>query len=106
MKEMRSVLKEILGSDLSSGETIRGARIKANLSQDVLAEITGIQRPNISALENDRIELTLKYAIILGVALNIHPSELLFPNGKIKKTEAIKKIEKRAKIIQKRHAVG
>ena len=104
MREMREVLNELMGEDLPAGEVLRGARIRANLSQDDLAGVTGIRRSNISALENSRIEMTLKYALIFGVALNIHPSELLFPNGAVKKSPEMKAVEKRLKALNKKRA--
>ena len=40
MKDMRTVLHETLGSDLSPGEVLRGLRVKAGLSQEDLHEGT------------------------------------------------------------------
>ena len=102
MKNMRNVLHEILGEDVSSGEALRAFRVKAGISQDQMQEITGVARSNISALENDRMEMTSHYAIIFGAALKIHPSEILFPNGKVAKTDEILKIEKKAAAFQKK----
>ncbi|WP_413559653.1 helix-turn-helix transcriptional regulator [Bdellovibrio sp. HCB209] len=104
MREMREVLNELMGEDLTAALVLRGARIRANLSQDELAEVSGIQRSNISALENGRIEMTLKYAGIFGAALNIHPAELLFPNGNVRKTTEMKAVEKRLKALNKKRA--
>ena len=106
MKDMRKVLYGILGEDLTPGEVLRGARIYAGITQDELSEITQIARPNISALENGRLEMTSHYAVLFGVALNIHPAEILFPNGKFEKTEEMRKVEKRAAAILKKHAAG
>ena len=106
MKDMRSVLNEILGEDLSPGENLRALRVKKRLSQDQLEEITGVARSNISAIENSRLEMTSHYAIIFGAALGVHPSDILFPNGKFKKTDEVKKIEEKAKKIFKKLAVG
>lgn len=82
MKDMRSVLNEILGDDLSPGENLRALRVKKRISQEQLEEITGVARTNISALENNRLEMTSYYDILFGAALGIHPSDILFPNGK------------------------
>jgi transcriptional regulator with XRE-family HTH domain len=95
MKDMRDVLYGMLGEDLSSGEVLRGLRIKSSLSQDQLAELTGLQRPNISGLENDRIE-TSHYAEIFAAVFKIHPSAILYPNGHVKKSSKILKLEKKA----------
>lgn len=104
MRKMREVLNEILEGDLSHGEILRGKRIEAGLSQDDLAEITGIARTNISALENDRKEMTSYYALIFAAALKTHPSELLYPSGKFNKTEEFLRTEKRAEEFSKRRA--
>ena len=106
MKEMRSVLNEILGDDLSPGEVLRASRIKSGISQDELEEITDIARSNISALENGRIQMTIHYAIRFAAALKLHPSDILFPNGHVEKSDEIRQIEKRAAALRKRRSVG
>ncbi|WP_374029600.1 helix-turn-helix domain-containing protein [Bdellovibrio bacteriovorus] len=106
MKNMRSVLHGILGEDLTSGEVLRALRIKAGFSQEELQEITGIARSNISAIENGRMEVTVHYALIFGAALKMHPAEILFPNGRFEKTDELKKIEKKAETLAKKHAAG
>lgn len=106
MKNMRAVLHEILGEDLTSGEILRALRVKSGFSQDELQEITGVARSNISALENGRLEMTVHYALLFGAALRVHPSDILFPNGKFEKTEELKKIEKKAEALSKKHAAG
>jgi transcriptional regulator with XRE-family HTH domain len=106
MKNMRTVLNDILGDELTPGEGLRALRIKMEISQDELQEITGIARSNISALENGRIEMTTHYALLFAAALRAHPSSILFPNGNFEKTDEIKKIEKKAEIIFKKRAAG
>ena len=106
MKNMREVLYGMLGEDLSSGEILRGLRLKIGLSQDQLAELTGIARPNLSGLENDRIEMTSHYAEIFAAVFKVHPSEILYPNGNVKKSSEILKLEKKAEAYLKKVAVG
>jgi transcriptional regulator with XRE-family HTH domain len=106
MKEMREVLYEILGEDLSSGEFLRGLRIKLGLSQDQLSEITGIARPNISGLENDRIQMSSHYAEIFSAVFKVHPSQILYPNGKVRKSSEILKLEKKAEAYLKKLSIG
>lgn len=101
---MRSVLHKILDKDLTSGEVIRALRVESGISQDELYKITGIARSNISAIENDRLEVTAYYAKIFAAALGVHPSEILFPNGKYEKTKEILEIEKKAAVALKKHA--
>jgi transcriptional regulator with XRE-family HTH domain len=102
MREMRGVLEDLLGEDLSSGEVLRGLRIRYKLSQDELAELTGIQRSNLSALENDRIQMTSYYAEIFSVVFKVHPSDVLYPNGHVKKSASLIKLEKRAEAYMKK----
>lgn len=106
MKNMRSVLNEIIGEDLSPGETLRALRVEKGISQDQLQNVTGIARTNISALENERLEMTSHYAILFAAALGVHPSEILFPNGKYVRTDEVKNIEEKAKKLFKKHAAG
>ncbi len=106
MKDMREVLYGVLGENLSSGEVLRGLRIKCGLSQDQLAELTGLQRPNISGLENERIQMTSHYAEIFSAVFKIHPSEILYPNGHVKKTSELQKLEKKAEAFFKKIAAG
>lgn len=106
MKDMRGVLENLLGEDLSSGEVLKGLRIKKGLSQDELAELTGIQRPNLSALENDRTQMTSYYAEIFAAIFKIHPSDILYPNGYVKKSAELLKLEKKAEAYFKKSSVG
>lgn len=106
MKEMRDVLESMLGDDLSSGEILRGLRIKHKLSQDELAELTGIKRTNLSALENDRTPMTSYYAEIFSVVFKVHPSEILYPNGRVKKSSELLKLEKKAEAYLKKLSAG
>lgn len=104
MREMRTVLYGMLGDKLTSGLVLKGARIRAGLSQEELEEITGVIRSNISALENDRLPMTSHYALIFAAALSIHPAEILFPNGNFQMTKEMKVIEKRAAALLKKRS--
>jgi transcriptional regulator with XRE-family HTH domain len=106
MKDMREVLENLLGEDLSSGEVLKGLRIKSGLSQDELAELTGIQRSNLSALENDRTQMTSYYAEIFAAVFKLHPSDILYPNGHVKKSADLLKLEKKAEAYFKKSSVG
>jgi len=106
MKNMREVLENLLGEDLSSAEVLRGLRIKSGLTQDELAELTGIQRSNLSALENDRTQMTSYYAEIFAAVFKVHPSEILYPNGHVKKSADLLKLEKKVEAYLKKSSVG
>lgn len=80
MKPFRPAKKRI---NVSVGESVRIIREFQELSQNRLAEITGIPQATISAIENDRVTLGVERAKILARALKCHPAVLLFPSWDI-----------------------
>jgi transcriptional regulator with XRE-family HTH domain len=64
---------------VSVGESLRILRELQELSQNQLAERTGIPQTTISAIENDRVRLGVERAKILARALRCHPAVLVFP---------------------------
>ena len=65
--------------DVSVGESVRIIRELQGLSQNDLAELTGIPQSTISAIENDRVQLGVERAKVLARALQCHPAVLVFP---------------------------
>lgn len=65
--------------EVSVGESVRIIRELQGLSQNQLAEITGIPQTTISAIENDRVRLGVERAKVLARALKCHPAVLVFP---------------------------
>jgi transcriptional regulator with XRE-family HTH domain len=61
------------------GQSVRIARELNELSQNELAERTGIAQSTISAIETDRIRVGAERAKMLARALRVHPAVLLFP---------------------------
>jgi transcriptional regulator with XRE-family HTH domain len=76
MKDYRRAKKSI---DVSVGESVRIIRELQELSQNNLAELTGIPQSTISAIENDRVQLGVERAKVLARALQCHPAVLVFP---------------------------
>lgn len=76
MKNYRKAKRNV---DISVGESVRIIRELQDLSQNDLAEITGIPQSTISAIENDRVQLGVERAKVLGRALQCHPAVLVFP---------------------------
>ena len=76
MKDFRRAKKSI---DVSVGESVRILRELQDLSQNELAALTGIPQSTISAIENDRVQLGVERANVLGRALQCHPAVLVFP---------------------------
>jgi len=85
MKEFGRARKTV---DVTVGESVRIIRELQGLSQNALAELTGIPQSTISAIENDRINLGLERAKILARALKCHPAVLVFPGWDIRKETA------------------
>ncbi|HSF19196.1 MAG TPA: helix-turn-helix transcriptional regulator [Vicinamibacteria bacterium] len=74
--------------DVSVGESVRVIRELQELSQNSLAELTGIPQSTISAIENDRVKLGIERAKVLARALKCHPAVLVFPGWDIGKESA------------------
>lgn len=64
---------------VSVGESVRIIRELQDLSQNQLADLTGIPQATISAIENDRVNLGVERAKVLARALKCHPAVLVFP---------------------------
>jgi transcriptional regulator with XRE-family HTH domain len=80
MKEYRPAKKRIA---VSVGESVRIIRELQELSQNQLAQLTGIPQATISAIENDRVRLGVERAKILSRALKCHPGALVFPGWEL-----------------------
>lgn len=65
---------------MTPGEALKVIRELQELSQNQLAEITGINQSNISAIENGTKQLGRDRAIVFAKALRVHPAVLLFPD--------------------------
>lgn len=95
-KRMMDVLNELVPEGATSGEMLRALRRREGLTLEQMGEITGIRDNNLSAIENDRIDMSQHYAEVFAAALDVHPMIFLYPNGKFEKSGELRKIEKRA----------
>lgn len=77
--EMRNFRPSKRYVEVSTGESVRILRELQELSQNELAELSGIPQSTISAIENDRVRLGVERAKVLGRALKCHPAVLVFP---------------------------
>lgn len=82
MKDYRKARKT---AEVSVGESVRIIRELQGLSQNELAELTGIPQSTISGIENDRIALGVERAKMLAISLKCHPAVLVFPGWDIEK---------------------
>ena len=69
--------------EVSVGESVRILRELQALSQNELAELTGIAQSTISAIENDKVRIGVERAKVLADALNCHPAVLVFPGWEL-----------------------
>ena len=106
MKNMRDILNQVAPKDVTPGELVSSVRHRLGITQAELCHITGLRRENLSALENNRIEMTVHYAEIFAAALGLHPSSILFPNGSYEKSKNILAIEKKATNLLKKKIAG
>jgi transcriptional regulator with XRE-family HTH domain len=80
MNEYRPAKKRI---SVTVGESVRIIRELQELSQNQLSKLTGIPQATISAIENDRVQLGVERAKVLGRALKVHPGVLVFPGWEL-----------------------
>ena len=74
--------------EVSVGESVRILRELQELSQNELADLTGIPQSTISAIENNRVQLGVERAKVLARALRCHPAVLVFPGWDIEQESA------------------
>ncbi len=85
MKDYKKAKKVV---EVSVGESVRILRELQELSQNELANLTGIPQSTISAIENSRIQLGVERAKVLARALSCHPAVLVFPGWDIEHESA------------------
>ena len=76
MSQFRRAKKRVA---VSVGDSVRIVRELQGLSQNQLAQRTGIPQATLSAIENDRVRLGVERAKVLARALKCHPAVLVFP---------------------------
>ena len=85
MSDYKPATKRI---NVSVGESVRIIRELQGMSQNNLAELSGIPQSTISALENDRINLGVERAKTLARVLKCHPAVLVFPGWTVENEHA------------------
>ncbi|MFN8543385.1 MAG: helix-turn-helix transcriptional regulator [Candidatus Binatia bacterium] len=81
MRHFRPAKKRV---EVSVGESVRIIRELQGLSQNQLAERTGIPQATISNIERGRVNLGVERAKVLAVALKCHPAVVVFPGWKVR----------------------
>lgn len=85
---MKNYRKARATVDVSVGDSVRIIRELQELSQNQLAEMTGIPQSTLSAIENNRVSLGVERAKMLAKALRCHPVVLVFPGWELDDNEA------------------
>jgi len=85
MKDFRPAKKRI---EVTVGESVRILREFQEMSQNQLAQVSGIPQTTISAIENDRVRLGVERAKVLARALSCHPGVLVFPGWEMPREQA------------------
>ncbi len=94
-------IDNLLDEEVTTGSLIRARRLSLGLTQQDIADLTGMKTTFISSVENDRRSLGVHSALKLAVAIGLHPSTILFPNG-VEMDSELKAIEKKRKLITKK----
>jgi transcriptional regulator with XRE-family HTH domain len=85
MSSYRKAKREI---QVSPGESVRIIRELQGMSQNDLAEASGMPQSTISAIERERINLGVERAKQLARALKCHPAVLVFPSWDVEHESA------------------
>jgi transcriptional regulator with XRE-family HTH domain len=85
---MSSYAKAKRNVEVSPGESVRILRELQGMSQNSLAEASGIPQSTISAIERERINLGVERAKQLARALKCHPAVLVFPGWDVEHESA------------------
>lgn len=64
---------------MTPGQSLKVIRELQELSQNALAELSGLPQSTISAMESGRINIGVERAKALAKALRIHPAVIVFP---------------------------
>jgi len=80
MKQYHPARKRV---EVSVGESVRMLRELQGLSQNQLAELSGVPQATLSAIENDRVRIGVERAKVLARALRCHPAVLVFPGWEV-----------------------
>ena len=85
----------------NAGIIIREARLKQHLTQEALAERTGVCSRHLMAIENGRRTPSFSLLEKLIYVLNIVPNDIFFQNDYLRHSD-----KKRSEIIQLLHQCG
>jgi transcriptional regulator with XRE-family HTH domain len=64
---------------MTPGQSLKVIRELQDLSQNALAELSGLPQSTISGMESGRINIGVERAKVLAKALRVHPAVIVFP---------------------------
>ena len=99
---------EVCKINSTAGSTIRAFRKNFKITLKELGKLTGIPESNLSAIENEKIDIGIRRAALISAVFGISPESLLFPNGKSQYEKEVIKVRKAASklITAKRKQFG
>lgn len=90
------------GSSPKAGDYVRAQRKILNFTLEDLENITGIDKANLSAYENNKKEIGIKVAVKLAAALALDPNILIESTiATYAKSPEVKEIQSRLKKLTK-----
>lgn len=100
-------LKE-LQTEETPGKIVRAFRRNFGLTLEDVERLTGIPQSNLSAIENNKLDMGVRRAARLAAVFGINPSLILFPKGYEREEEKeLRKIRKdAATLIEKKRALA
>jgi transcriptional regulator with XRE-family HTH domain len=90
------------------GRVVRAFRRNFELTLGEMQRLTGIPQSNLSAIENDKLDMGVRRATRIAAVFGINPSLILFPRGYEREEEKeLRKIRKdAAALIEKKRAAA
>lgn len=70
---------------MTPGQSLKIIRELQELSQNSLAELSGLPQSTISGMESGRINIGVERAKVLAKALRVHPAVIVFPGWETEK---------------------
>lgn len=94
------------GTSPKSGDYVKAQRKILNFTLEDLEKVTGIDKANLSAYENNKKEIGVKVAVKLGAALGLDPNILVESSilAHLKSPE-VKEIQSKSKKLTKLKAL-
>jgi len=92
------MLEEYFPEEMTPGQIIKAKRTNYGITLKEVAKVTGIPQSNLSLYENDKKSLGYVQATKIGLAIGLHPTSILFPNG-IEGDERFKDVVKKSETL-------